>query len=62
MARICAVCGKFGQRGSQISHAHNVKLRLFRANLQHVKVKYEGKVQRILICTQCLKSNKVERA
>jgi len=62
MARKCAVCGKFGQRGSQISHAHNVKNRLFRANLQRMKVKYEGKVQKLLICTSCLKSNKVEKA
>ncbi len=61
MAKKCEVCGKVGQWGSQISHAHNVKRKIFEANLQRVKVKYQGKVQKMLICTQCLKSNKVEK-
>lgn len=62
MAKKCEICGKVGQMGSQISHAHNVMKRIFLVNLQRVKVKYEGKVQKMMVCTQCIKSNKVERA
>ena len=61
MAKKCEICGKVGQWGAQISHAHNVKRKIFQVNLQRAKVKYGGKVQKMLICTQCLKSNKVER-
>jgi large subunit ribosomal protein L28 len=62
MARKCAICGKQAQSGSAVSHAHNVTKRKFRANLQSVRVRAEGKVKKILVCTRCLRSGKVRKA
>lgn len=61
MAKKCAICGKVGLYGSTISHAHNVSKRKWQPNLQRVKVKIEGELRKIYICTRCLRSGKVEK-
>jgi large subunit ribosomal protein L28 len=61
MARICEICSKAPVFGHNISHAHNVTNRRWTPNIQRVKVRYEGKVRRIRICTRCLRSGKVEK-
>ena len=59
MSKQCAVCGKKTTIGRQISHAHNVSARSFKPNLQRVRAIVDGSVQKILVCTRCLRSGKV---
>jgi len=61
MARQCHYCGKRAVSGSRISHAHNVTKRQFRPNLQKVRALIDGSIQRIHVCTRCLRSGKVTK-
>jgi large subunit ribosomal protein L28 len=45
-----------------VSHAHNVTLRRFRPNLQRVRAAVNGGVKRLLVCTRCLRSNRITKA
>ena len=62
MARICEICGKKPQFGNRVSHAHNITKRRFSPNLQKVRAKSNGAVKRILVCTRCIRSDKIEKA
>ena len=62
MARECAFCGKKAQYGATVSHAHNVTKKKRYPNLHRIWAKIKGKKKRILVCTKCLKSGKVEKA
>jgi len=62
MARICDVCGKHRSVGNKVSHANNKSKRVWRPNLQRVRAAVNGGVQRLLVCTRCLRSGKVAKA
>lgn len=62
MAKACDVCGKKPVYGHNISHAHNVTNRRWNPNLQEVRVRINGGVKRMKVCTRCLRSNKVTKA
>ena len=62
MAWICTVCGKRPSVGNNVSHANNKAKRRWLPNLQRVKAKVEGRVKRIRVCTNCIRSGKVEKA
>lgn len=62
MARACDVCGKKPVYGHNISHAHNVTNRRWNPNLQEVRVRINGGIKRMKVCTRCLRSNKVTKA
>lgn len=62
MARICAICGKGIQVGMQVSHSHIRTKRTWSPNLQRVKALVDGTPRRILVCTRCIRSGKVQRA
>jgi len=62
MARVCEVCGKRPVSGNNISHAHNRTRRRWLPNLQSVRAKVNGRVTRMQVCAQCLKSNRVLKA
>ena len=62
MAKVCEICGKKPMSGNSISHAHNVTRRRWLPNLQTVRARVDGRTVRITVCTNCLKSNKVEKA
>ena len=62
MSRECAICGKATVTGRQVSHAHNVSARTFKPNLQRVRALIDGSVQRVLVCTRCLRSGRVQKA
>lgn len=62
MSRICEICGKSPMTGSNVSHAHNVTKRRFIPNIQRVRVKQQGSVKRIKVCTKCIKAGKVVKA
>jgi large subunit ribosomal protein L28 len=62
MARVCEICGKRPQFGHRISHAHNLTKRRWYPNLQRVRALINGAARRILVCTACLRSGKVQKA
>jgi large subunit ribosomal protein L28 len=62
MAKRCELCGKGPVVGRNVSHAHNVTPRRFEPNLQRVRAMVNGGIQRLRVCTRCLKSGKVVKA
>lgn len=61
MARICFICEKGPSVGNNVSHANNKTRRRWLPNLQQVRARVNGSVQRIRVCTRCLRSGKVEK-
>jgi large subunit ribosomal protein L28 len=62
MARTCELCGKGPSVGNNVSHANNRTRRRWKPNLQLVKANLNGTVRRILACTRCIRSGKVQKA
>ncbi len=62
MARKCEICGKGVVVGMQISHSHIRTKRTWAPNLQRVRAIVNGSPRRIMVCTRCLRSGKVQRA
>lgn len=62
MAKRCEICGKGPIFGHNISHSHRVTNRRWNPNLQRVHAIVNGKKKRISVCTECLKSGKVQKA
>jgi len=62
MAKVCEICGKKPLVGNNVSHAHNVTKRRFNPNLQSVRTMYNGRVKRMKVCTNCIKSGRVVKA
>ena len=61
MAKVCEICGKKPMTGSNVSHAHNVTNRRWNPNLQRVRAVVDGKPKRLTVCTNCLKSDRVQK-
>jgi large subunit ribosomal protein L28 len=61
MARKCDICGKGPQTGNNVSHAQNKTKRVWLPNLQKVRVDTAQGVKRIKVCTQCIKSGKIQK-
>jgi large subunit ribosomal protein L28 len=59
---MCEICGKRPQVGNNVSHAHNLNKRRFNPNLQRVRAMHSGKVKKLVVCTQCIKSGRVVKA
>lgn len=62
MSKMCEICGKKPLVGNNVSHAHNVNKRRFNPNLQRVRTKYQGRVKKMVVCTNCIKSGRVVKA
>lgn len=62
MSKICELCGKKPMVGNHVSHAHNVTKRRFNPNLQNVRTLQNGRVKRMVVCAQCVKSGNVVKA
>jgi len=62
MAKVCEICGKKPMVGCNVSHAHNVTKRRFNPNLQSVRAIHNGRTQKMLVCTVCIKSGRVVKA
>jgi large subunit ribosomal protein L28 len=58
----CVICGKKPVKGKTISHSHRATIRTFKPNLRRQKIVLKGKVQRSLVCTDCIRSGRVKRA
>ena len=59
MAKHCEICGKEPVVGNTVSHAHNVNKRRFKPNLQSVRALKDGRPQKLVVCTGCIKSGRV---
>ncbi len=55
----CIVCGKGPRTGNSVSHANNRTKRRWLPNIQQVHVLWEGRKQRVPVCTQCLRTGRV---
>ena len=75
MSRVCEICGKGSNNGNRVrrrgkakkkggvgKNVTNVSQNTQKPNLVKVKAIVDGSPKRIKVCTQCLKSGKVERA
>ena len=74
MPRVCHFTGKKTSFGNQITHRGKAKYlggvgkkitgttrRTFKPNLQKIKVVVDGETTRARVCTQCMRSGKVQR-
>ena len=59
---VCSICGKGAHFGNNVSHSHRRSNRMWKSNIKRVKIKLNGAPTHAYVCTQCLKSGKVERA
>ena len=62
MAKVCELCGRGPQFGNRISHAHNVTKRRWNVNLQKVHAVVNGAAKRLRVCTDCIRSGRVQKA
>lgn len=58
MALHCVNCGKGIAYGHAVSHAKNRTKRVFKPNLQKLKVLRDGVVVRVKLCTNCIQRMK----
>jgi large subunit ribosomal protein L28 len=58
----CAICNKGAHFGIAVSHSHRRSNKMWKANVKSVRVKVNGNIRKMYVCTSCLKSGKVERA
>ncbi|HTO70668.1 MAG TPA: 50S ribosomal protein L28 [Myxococcota bacterium] len=61
MAYSCALCGKKPSSGNTVSHANNKSRRRFLPNLKSVRAKVSGRVRKLRVCTQCIRSGKITK-
>ena len=74
MARMCSICGKKTRSGASIARRGLPKkkggvglrttgrtLRKFKPNIQRVRALVDGRVERIQVCTRCIKSGRVDK-
>ncbi len=62
VAKTCSVCGKGVAHGNLVSHSNIKTHRTWGANIQTVRAVVNGRVERVDVCTRCLRSGKVQRA
>jgi large subunit ribosomal protein L28 len=62
MSKVCEICGKKAMIGHNVSHAHNLTKRRFNPNLQSVRTLSGGRVKKMMVCTNCIKSGYVVKA
>ena len=56
MANRCEICDKGRLVGNKVSHSNIKSKKVQRPNLQRVRAKVGSTVQRIRVCTRCLRS------
>jgi large subunit ribosomal protein L28 len=58
MARVCSLCGKGKMSGHNVSHAKNRTNRVWKPNIQKVKIEVNGTIKKQNVCTKCMKTVK----
>jgi large subunit ribosomal protein L28 len=61
LGKVCSICGKGRQVGYNISHAHNKTKKVWKPNIQKVRVMKNGTVKRMTVCTSCIRSGYVQK-
>ncbi len=61
MSNVCVVCGKHPVSGNNVSHSNKKTKRVFKPNVIKTKVELNGKIQKVNVCTKCLKAGKVKK-
>lgn len=74
MSRVCDLCGKRVQVGNSIARrglakpkggiglkTTGVNRRRFKPNLQNVRAAVGGGMQRVKVCTRCIKSGRIDK-
>ena len=61
MAKICEICGKGRQVGNNVSHAHNKTKKVWKPNIQKVRVLQNGAVRKINVCTRCIRAGRIQK-
>jgi len=75
MSRVCELCGKHVAFGRMIARrglpkkkggiglkTTGITRRVFRPNLQRVRVIQGGRVRRARVCTACIRSGRIQKA
>jgi len=52
----CQLCKKSGMSGNNISHSNRHTKTRFKANVHKQTISFNGKVQRVKICSRCLRT------
>lgn len=52
----CQICKKAGMSGNNISHSNRHTKTRFKANVHKQTISLNGKVQRVKICSRCLRT------
>ncbi len=52
----CEICNKSVAFGHNVSHSNRTTNRQFRPNIQRKRLMVDGRVQRLHICTRCLRT------
>jgi len=58
----CDICGKSVQFGNNVSHSHKKTRKMWRPNIQKIRVLDKNSVVRKHVCTRCIRSGKVVKA
>jgi large subunit ribosomal protein L28 len=61
VASVCDVCGKRPGFGMNVSFSHRRSPRRWNPNIQRRRVKVNGALRRLNVCTSCIKAGKVTR-
>jgi len=70
MGTVCEVCGKRAQFGNKVSRlgkgamkrrVKSRKSRRFKPNIQRVRALIDGRIERVNVCTSCIKAGRVEK-
>ncbi|MBI5502177.1 MAG: 50S ribosomal protein L28 [Deltaproteobacteria bacterium] len=62
MSDRCEICGKGRLVGNRVSHSNRKTKRVQRPNTQVLRARVDGKVQRVRVCTRCIRSGRVVKA
>ena len=58
----CEVCGKSVQFGCNVSHSHKKTNKMWKPNIQKIRVLENNQTVRKNVCTSCIRSGKIVKA
>ncbi len=58
----CWTCDKGVAHGNSVSHANNKTRRVWKPNLQVMRVMHKGEIIKVKVCTRCMAAGKAVRA
>ncbi len=62
MSRTCSVCGKGPTVGNHVSHSHRKTKRVWKPNIQKIRIAEGGRIRRKNVCTRCIRAGKIVKA